>query len=135
MATSSEIILSNQTHPYGNDVLTVISSPVKGDGFYGRSDGLHTVQINLIDFVGKIEIQGTLTVEPAEADWFPIGMGSDSFVVDTTGAVTSTSFSYVNYTSETTSSKVYNFTGNYVWIRASVSQWTRGTIENIMLNH
>ena len=45
MTANSEIILSENTHSVSNnDIETVTGSAFKGDGYYGRSDGLHTVQ-------------------------------------------------------------------------------------------
>jgi len=141
MPSNSEIILSNQVHPGDSTTETVTGDKYKGDGYYGRSDGLHTVQINLIGFIGTIEIQGTLAIDPAEEDWFTVELESSNSstigFVDTTGAITTTSptVSSVTYTSNETNSNNYNFTGNFVWIRAKVSNWTDGNITSIQLNH
>lgn len=89
---------------------------LKGDGFYNYSDGLHTVAHYMTAFLGILEIQGALTDDPIEADWVTI---------DTTGDA-------VSPVTEDTS---YNFTGNFVWIRARVTEFTSGTITKIQLNH
>jgi len=114
MPSNSEIILSAQTHPEDSTVQTATGDKAKGDGYYSRADGLHTVQYNLNQFIGTITMQATLASTPAEADWFDII------------SITETSL---------TGSKVQNFTGNYVWVRATVSEWTGGTINSITLNH
>ena len=44
MSNNSEIILSANTHPGDSTAVTVVGSKFKGDGYYGRSDGLHTIQ-------------------------------------------------------------------------------------------
>ena len=44
MPSTSEIILSANTHPGDSTTETVTGSNFKGDGYYGRSDGVHTVQ-------------------------------------------------------------------------------------------
>ena len=117
MPATSEIILSATTHPGDSKVETVVSEKFKGDGYYGRSDGFHTVQINVNGVAGTVQIQGTLATTPATADWFNIdGALYDSQTAGKDGAF------------------VYNFTGNFVWIRASIS-YTDGTINNILLNH
>lgn len=118
MSNISETILSNET---SNDssVRTLVSDPFKGDGYYGRSDGFHTVQYTLAGFLGTVSIQATLAVEPTESDWF---------------TVYSSTYSLVNNEGET-GSHIVNFTGNYVWIRANISNWTDGTINSIKLNH
>ena len=113
MPSNSEIILSANTHPGDSTVETITGEKFKGDGYYGRADGIHTVQYNVSGLTGTISIQGTLATEPTESDWFS---------VDTYTA------------SQETASKFVNFTGNFVWLRAKVV-YTDGTINSILLNH
>jgi hypothetical protein len=113
MPSNSEIILSANTHPGDSTVETITGEKFKGDGYYGRADGIHTVQYNVSGLTGTISIQGTLATEPTESDWFS---------VDTYTA------------SQETASKFANFTGNFVWLRAKVV-YTDGTINSILLNH
>lgn len=130
----SELILANQMHPGDSTAQTTFGEKFKGDGYYGRSDGLHTVQVNLTGFLGDIELQGTLAVDPTADDWFNVRLGSGQ-TIDTTGKFVSSSTSKIEYTANETSSKTYNFTGNYVWIRTKISNWTDGTVNSIQLNH
>ena len=113
MPSYSEIILTSQTHPGDSTIETVTGEPYKGDGYYGRADGFHTVQYNVTGFSGTIKMQGTLATTPVESDYF-----------DITGTTET----------GTTGSYFKNFTGNYVWVRASVT-YTDGTIQSILLNH
>jgi hypothetical protein len=113
MAANSEIILSSNTHPGDSTVVTVTGENFKGDGYYGRSDGLHSVQYTYSGLTGTITIQGTLAVAPVEADWFDV---------------------HTFTAAQETSSAIANFTGNYVWIRAKVV-YTDGTVSSIVLNH
>jgi len=114
MTANSEIILSENTHtPVNSDPITITGNAFKGDGFYGRSDGLHTVQYTYTDFTGDIVVQATLAVDPGEEDWFEV---------------------YSYSADNGTASSVANFSGNYVWIRAVVT-YTDGTINSIRLNH
>ena len=39
------------------------------------------------------------------------------------------------YGVEATGSHIKNFTGNYVWVRAIISNWTDGNVASILLNH
>lgn len=132
---NSETILSAQTHPGDSVATTVTGEKYKGDGYYGRSDGFHTVQVSLTGFIGTIQMQGTLAVDPAEADWFTVELGTGTMSVDTTGALAEQNITAVEYTENTTNVKSYNFTGNYVWVRAKISNWTDGTVNSIKLNH
>ena len=72
MSSNSETILSANTHPGDSTSTTVTGSHFKGDGYYGRSDGLHTVQYDYVGLIGTISIQATLETTPTEADWFSV---------------------------------------------------------------
>jgi len=113
MPANSETILSNQVHPGDSTIETVTGEKFRGDGYYGRSDGFHSVQYSYEGLTGTIFIQATLAVEPSDADWFEI-------------------HSYA--ASQETASKIINFTGNYVWIRALL-EYTDGAVNSIALNH
>lgn len=115
--------------------LTFASDPIKGDGYFGSSDGLHTAQVNITDFIGKVEVQGTLASAPTDTDWFTVELGTGNFTMDTTGLINETNITSVEYTTATSIVKTYNFTGNFVWVRAKVSNWTEGTVNNIRINH
>ena len=134
MTTNSETILTANTHPGDSTIETVTGDKFKGDGYYGRSDGLHTIQVNLAGFLGDVQLQGTLAVDPTADDWFTVRLGSGQ-TIDTTGKIFNAITSKLEYTTNETSSKTYNFTGNYVWIRAKISNWTDGTVNSIQLNH
>jgi len=131
---NSITILSNQTHVGDSTTQTITGEKFKGDGYYGRSDGLHTIQVNLAGFLGDVQLQGTLAVDPTADDWFTVRLGSGQ-TIDTTGKIFNAITSKLEYTDNETSSKTYNFTGNYVWIRVYVSNWTDGTVNSIQLNH
>jgi len=122
MAANSETILSQQEHPGDSSAQTVTGDKYKGDGYYSRADGLHTIQYNLSGdgesntFRGRIVIQASLATNPGTSDWFDVN------ATDQTYTGSSGSF-------------IYNFTGNYVWVRAYVEDWTDGNIASIKLNH
>lgn len=131
--STSSVVLN-----YPNTATTALvysSAPVKGDGYFGGSDGFHTVQISLTDFVGTVEMQGTLATAPSESDWFTAKLGTNSSSVDTTGLLSEVNITSVEYRVATTNIKTYNFIGNYVWVRAKVSDWTEGTVNSIKINH
>ena len=132
---SSTTLLNTNTHAGDSATQSVTGEKARGDGFYGRSDGLHTIAIDVIGFIGKIEIQATLALEPTESDWFTVELGTGSQSVDTTGLIREENITFVEFANPGTDVRTYNFTGNYVWIRASVSAWTDGTINSIKMNH
>ncbi len=107
------------------EALTYISDRVKGDGYYGNSDGFHTTQIQTTDFVGKIEIQGTLAVDPTNTDWFNVSLSNNY----------TTSTFHVSYTTATSAVLGYNFIGNIVWVRSKISEFTQGSVNFVRYNH
>ena len=125
-------ILSTNTHSSGTQTLT--SEKVKGDAYFGNTDGLHTIMIDLNDFVGSIKIQGSLATTPTDNDWFDVELNDGEFNVDTTGKITKTVIDSITYASAQTSKRGYNTTGNFVWLRANISNWTAGTITKIEMN-
>jgi len=135
MPSNSTTILTQQTHVGDSSTQTHTGDKYRGDGYYGRSDGLHTVQIDLDGFLGKVEMQATLAIDPQTEDWFTVELGTGSQTVDTTGVIREENITFVEYTESTTNTKSYNFTGNYVWVRAHVYDWTDGTVNSILLNH
>jgi hypothetical protein len=111
--SSSETIMTNQVHAGDSSSATVTGTAFKGDGYYGRADGFHTVQYNVSNFNGTLKMQGTLATVPTETDYFDIA-GTES--------------------EGSNGSYFYNFTGNFVWVRAIVTH-TSGTVQSILLNH
>ena len=113
---------------------TLTSEKVKGDAYFGQSDGLHTVVVNITGFTGTIKIQGSLETTPGDNDWFDIELGTDDFAVDTSGLITKQAAESLVYNIAETSMKSYNAVGNFVWLRANVSNWQSGTISSIEMN-
>ena len=114
MPINSETILSTQTHPGDSTVQTVTGEKFKGDGYYGRADGLHTIQYTLDNVRGSVTVQATLATNPTSSDWFDVY--ESVYLNETTGTFTS------------------NFTGNYVWVRG-ILEYTQGTLDTLKFNH
>jgi len=121
------------TSTYSNSA-TLQSDKAQGDAYFGASDGLHTIAIQLNDFIGTIKIQGSLATDPQETDWFDISLSSGATGVDTTGKIADALVTSLPYALAETSMKSYNATGNFVWLRVDVSNWTGGTISRIEMN-
>ena len=119
MPSNSETILTSNTHPGDSTIESVTGDKFKGDGYYRRSDGFHTVQCNLTGFIGSVNVQATLAVDPTDDDWFTVYTQAYPAVND----------------EGTTKNNLTNFTGNYVWVRANISNWTDGTVNSVQLNH
>lgn len=103
------------------DMMSYVSNKVKGDGYYGSTDGFHTVAYTATPlFVGTITVQASLSSEPTESDWFN---------------VSGTTSTYTALNIRTTSTvDIHNFTGNFVWVRGHL-QIADGALEVIHYNH
>ena len=93
-----------------------VTDKAKGDGYFSQPDGVHTVAYQVVnlgdstdDFLGTVKMQGSLATTPTEDDWFDIA------------GTTLTS-------DQSTTIASYNFTGNFVWVRAKVE--TTNTTSN-----
>ena len=106
------------TGNYDGSSVAFNGDKVKGDGYYEFSDGVHTVQTRVTSLIGTVKIQGTLVKDPASTDWVDIAS-----IVTSDGSTAITN-SYFN-----------NFTGNFVWVRIAVSEFTAGSINNIFMAH
>lgn len=85
--------------------------------YYGGFGGLQTVAFYLNNFQGRIRIEATLDSDPAlDTAWF------DVTDLDHRTTATTNNFSR-------------NITGNFVWIRANVTEFTAGIIQKIMLSY
>lgn len=103
------------------NTLVYTSNKSRGDGYYGGTDGLHTVMYTATpNFHGTITMQASLASNPAETDWF---------------VVNNTSVNYTPLNSRSTSTVDYfNFTGNFVWVRGHIAI-NAGTVQAIEYNH
>jgi hypothetical protein len=105
----------------GTNTMVYISDKVKGDGYFGGSDGFHTVMYTAgADFVGTVTMQATLASAPSEADWFNV-------------ANTTSTYRLVDVR-ETGTVDLHNFIGNFVWVRGHISI-EQGVVSSIRYNH
>jgi hypothetical protein len=102
------------------------SQKEKGDGYFGNSDGFHTVSYTITpNFLGTLTTQATLATDPVEADWFDV-VGSSATYSNLINPVLTTTTQYIN------------FTGNFVWVRALVRRSLdipNGSVQWINFNH
>lgn len=125
----------------------LVGSPVRGDGYYGSTDGIHTVQVIYSNFTGSFGVQGTLATEPTESDWFYINLNSyantsseSPFVTLPKNPLAPTGRIGDNGT------QAFTFVGNFVWLRAVLDRsdipeppaqsadWDLGQIDKVLLS-
>ena len=86
--------------------------------YYGAFGGLQTIAFYLNGFQGRIKLEATLESDPTEdSDWFRV------YDVD----YTDSSEGSINFST--------NITGNFVWMRARIEEFTGGTITKIMMSY
>jgi len=88
------------------------SDEIKGDSYYGYTDGLHTVQVIYDQYVGRIRLQATLDLEPTSDSWFDI-------IPDITTGKEWNPLGYLqwNLNEPALISEAYTFRGNYTYMR------------------
>ena len=141
----SVLMLSNT-----NTQWNVVGEKIRANAYYGYSDALCTVQVIYQNFVGGCGIQGTLSTNPTEEDWFWINInpftGSTSpfivFPIDM--------YSPTGSNGGDTGSRAFTFVGNFVYLRAVVTRdyispsvgivapswqnWTYGQVDKVLLS-
>ena len=120
------------------------SDDVKGDSYYGYTDGIHTMQVMYSNFVGRFHIQATLAVVPTDSDWFDVIVDSSSGLHAGSTAWNDAGYVQFNADSPGNKSEAYTFKGNFTWIRAYMDRTyigdgttydvSYGQINNIILS-
>lgn len=87
--------------------LSYTSEPIKGDGYYGFADGLHTMSFHVASFTGRIFVEATLMEEPTENDWFLISLENET--------------DYLEFDNQTKTVGT-SFQGNFVYLRARIDR-------------
>jgi hypothetical protein len=114
MSMSTSVILL----PHSNDNASMVGDPAQADGWYGFSDGLHTISLQVANFSGRIYIQASLALEPTEDDWFDIQLGSEySYLQFPVNPSYPTGF-----LSGDTTTVALNFYANILWLRAKLDR-------------
>jgi len=117
-STSSVSVVYPNT---ATDMLVYLSDKVRGSGYYGTTDGFHTISYTATpEFIGTITTQASLATDPQSTDWF---------------TVSDTTVNYTEFDSRTTSTvDYYNFSGNFVWVRGKI-EIAEGAVQVIHYNH
>lgn len=91
-------------YPTGEYDNTWSTGALAGDAQDNQANGMHTVVVYTDKFLGKFWIQGSLGVNaPQQDDWFDIQLTNTT--------------PFYTYIVDSPNIQVFNFTGNYYWIR------------------
>lgn len=110
------------------------SLPSEAAGYYGTTNGLHTLTINTTpSFLGTATVQATLATTPVEADWFDVVDGTFVYTTTSTGYVPSLLMD-MNPASPDVRTDYLTFTGQFTWLRARV-EVDQGAVLGINYNY
>ena len=119
--------MHNSTMLVANGQLDQVGPATRADGYYGFADGMHTVGFYLKNFKGKLFIEASISDNPGENDWFPIGLGNGTSFFDVEGPETKI--------------ETFNLVGNFVYLRAKIQRShlgqpvsALGTCERVVLS-
>lgn len=117
MAQSSTLILLPQTVYNGGgtaNVYTVTGEKYPAAAYYLGNKNLQTITYSFTNVTGTMEVEATLSDNPGEGDWFKVyELAVDSETV-------------VSY---------QNITGNFVYIRAKIKDFSNGTVQYIKITY
>lgn len=108
--TTTLILLPQTVHNDG----TVVGDAKAAASYYMGNRDLQTINWNVAYVTGTIQIQATLATTPVESDWFSVYE--------------------ITYDNESATSFV-NIPGNFVWMRAVVTNFSLGTIQYIKMSY
>lgn len=111
MSKTSIVMLSNT-----QGKLSVVGDKIRADGWYGYTDGLHTVAIYLFNFTGRLWFEASIADNPLEEDWFPVlinNQASMNFPRDPW---------YPTGTTGDTGTIGMNIIGSYTWLRVRMDR-------------
>jgi hypothetical protein len=111
-------LLANVVHgvPSGNyngTSLEFAGNAQPAADYYAGQGNMQTVNISTTDFIGNVTLQASLNPVSNTAIWFDV----EKYVCNTA----------------TSSTQSYSLIGNFVWMRAKISDFTQGNIGNITL--
>lgn len=103
--------------------MSVTGMTVKADSYYGYVDGHHTIQVVYSNYIGRLKIQASLSLNPTETDWFDIQdttvFGS---VTDQTTGYNPQGYIQFNANDPANGSQAYSVTGNFSYIRVKMDR-------------
>lgn len=92
-----------------NQNVSITGGHFPGAGYYGTQKGIHTIVMHPSELIGRFFIEATLSLDPQDADWFPILYDENQKP-------------YIEYYDPIDSPQVWTLYGNYTYIRAGLDR-------------
>jgi len=144
MAIRKSVLMLTNTGANWN----VIGDPIRGDAYYGYTDGMHTVQIIYQNLVGGFGIQATLALDPQPEDWFWVKLNPNGNTTTPYLTFPDNPLAPTGANGGDTGSLAMTFIGNFVYLRAVLTRdyiqpgeisfdwqsWQYGQIDSVLLS-
>jgi hypothetical protein len=108
--TTTLVLLPQTVHNDG----TVTGTARQAASYYLGNRDLQTINWSVSDLKGSLHIQASLATSPSETDWFPVF----DVTYDTESAI--------SYT---------NLSGNFVWVRAVMTEFSLGVVQYVKMSY
>jgi hypothetical protein len=128
MSQTTTLILLPETayqNPGNGAAYTVTGNSQPAAGFYIGRKSLQTVNVKLTDVTGNVAIEATLASTPVDGDWFNV------YSLEANAEAPANSAPLL----ASDANLFTNIEGNFVSIRAVVSDFKNGTINYIKLSY
>lgn len=104
--------------------INVTGPKQRGAGYANTIGNNHTVSISTYNLTGRVYIEGSLAIDPSDADWFPIpvkdGLPYIQFPANPLKPVGP--LSAYGYATGDTGNFAFSFSGNFIWLRARLDR-------------
>jgi hypothetical protein len=113
---------------------TFTSFKEKGAGYYGTTNGLHSLTVNTTpSFLGTATVQATLTTDPTETDWFDVVNAQFVYTTTSTGFMPAILMG-ANPEGPNPRTDYVNITGQFTWLR-TVVETDAGAVMSVKYNY
>jgi hypothetical protein len=112
----SNVVYGTASGNYDGSSQDFYSNAVPAANYYGGQGSLQTIFYNLTGFSGIIAIEATLNEQQDSLTWFEVDR-------------------YDSASSAVNNYHPANVTGNFVWLRAHVTEFDSGTIQSLTVNY
>ena len=124
-----------------------VSEPLPASGYYGSTNGLHTIAFILRSFIGRVYLQGTLSSQPEEDDWFTIELDGNEYIEMNDSVMDHPDRENVLMRHGFTGTKSFSVKGNFTYLRVGISRnyistepsllqkQVSGKVEEVLINY
>lgn len=127
----------------------LVGEPCLGNVHHGYTNGIHTVQFILQNFIGGVGIQGTLALNPKQEDWFWINLNPNGNSDQPYLTFPQNQYYPTGRSGGDTGSCVTTFIGNFAYLRAVITRehlsqyrpdqsqwqtWNWGQVDRVLLS-